>query len=139
VSFNLTVHEPSKKPTNAATGEQQQQQTSEMSRVVVVRRRRAHPLDADHPVPRSIVFLSIHRRRSHTPSSSSPSPSPSSRARVQSHITRAVTHAPSEETTRSRARRTVGLDDTAMPSQRGDVWGFEGIRLTVHDSRNESM
>lgn len=73
----------------------------------VARRPSSRPSpDADHPVPRSIVFLSIG-----TSSPVPPVPSSSSSSRARAFKVTPPTRTSKEETTRSRARRTVdGLE-----------------------------
>jgi hypothetical protein len=84
--------------------------------------------DADHPVPRSIVFLSIE-------TSSRVPPVPSSSSRARAFKVTPPTRTSKEETTRSRARRTVDGLDARAESAFAKMRSAWGIRLTVHNSR----
>ena len=99
----------------------------------VARRASSRPSpDADHPVPRSIVFLSIGTSSSRVPPvPSSSSSSSSSRARA---FKVTPTRTSKEETTRSRARRTVDGFDARAESAFAKMRSAWGIRLTVHNS-----
>jgi hypothetical protein len=85
--------------------------------------------DADHPVPRSIVFLSIE-----TSSRVPPVPSSSSRARARSK-----SHHPHAPQKKKRLVRERGALSTASNARAESAFAKMrsawGIRLTVHNSR----